>query len=95
MGRRHRPGGLLDIRQASNLWFEWVARLMGAGDRGGPAWTSFLVARVVLAGLLAWWAGRRNQPAFLPLALYLALPIPWLEGLTMLAAVPRLLRRTT
>jgi hypothetical protein len=86
---------LLSFIAASNLWFEWVARLMGAGDRGGPAWTAFLVARVVLAGLLAWWAGRRNQPAFLPLALYLALPIPWLEGLTMLAAVPRLLRRTT
>jgi hypothetical protein len=67
---------------------------MGAGDRGGPAWTAFLVARVVLAGLLAWLAGRRNRPAFLPIALYLALPIPWLEGLTMLAAVPRLLRRT-
>jgi hypothetical protein len=86
---------LVSFVAASDLWFEWGARLMGAGDRGGPAWTAFLVVRVALAGLLAWWAGRRNRPAFLPIALYLALPIPWLEGLTMLAAVPRLLRRAT
>ncbi len=80
---------------APGLWFDWATRLLGAADRGGTAWTAFLVVRVALAGLLAWWAGRRNWPAFLPIALYLALPIPWLEGLTMLAAVPRLLRRTT
>jgi hypothetical protein len=52
------------------------------------------MVRIVLAGPLGWCAERRNRPAFPPIALYLALPIPWLEGLTMLAAVPRLLRRT-
>lgn len=86
---------LVSLVVAPGLWFEWLSRLRGAGDRGGPAWTAFLAVRVTLAALLAWWAGRRNQPAFLPIALYLALPIPWLEGLTMLAAVPRLLRRAT
>lgn len=85
---------LVSFVGAPGLWFEWASRLFGASDRGGSGWTAFLVVRVVLAGLLAWWAGRRNQPAFLPIALYLALPIPWLEGLTMLAAIPRLVTRT-
>jgi uncharacterized membrane protein (UPF0136 family) len=84
---------LISFVVAPALWFEWAGRMLGAGDRGGIAWTVFLVARVLAAAVLAWWAGRRNRPAFLPVALYLALPIPWLEGLTMLAAVPRLLAR--
>jgi hypothetical protein len=77
---------------APGLWFEWVDRLRGAGGRGGAGWAAFVLVRVAIAGLLAWYAGWRNRPAFLPISLYLALPIPWLEGLSMLAAIPRLLR---
>jgi len=73
------------------LWFDWFERLRGAGNRGGVAWTAFLVARLALAVGLSWYAGSRNRPEFLPLGAYLALPIPWLEGLTLLTAVPRLL----
>lgn len=74
-----------------DLWFAWVERIRGAEGRGGLAWTVFLVVRLVLALGLAWYAGWRRRPAFLPLAAYLALPIPWLEGLALLTAVPRLL----
>ena len=77
---------------APALWFEWFERLRGAEGRGGPAWTLLLVARLALAALLSVYAGWRGRPALLPIAFYLALPIPWLEGLTMLGAVPRLLR---
>ncbi|MGH2454705.1 MAG: glycosyltransferase family 87 protein [Candidatus Limnocylindria bacterium] len=74
------------------LWLDWVERIQGAESRGGLAWTVFLVVRLVLAMGLAWYAGWRGRPAFLPLAAYLALPIPWLEGLALLTAVPRLVR---
>lgn len=78
---------------APDLWLGWFERIRGAGTRGGAAWTMFLVVRLILAGLLSLYAGWRRRPEYLPIALYLALPIPWLEGLTMLAAVPRLMRR--
>jgi len=73
-----------------DLWFDWVARLQGAETRGGLGWTIFLVARLLLALGLSAYAGWRGRPAYLPLAAYLALPIPWLEGLALLTAVPRL-----
>lgn len=75
---------------APNLWLEWYRRIGAAQGTGGMAWTAFFGARLVAALLLSWYAGVRNRPNFLPIALYLALPIPWLEGLTLLAAVPRL-----
>ena len=83
---------LVSFAVAPGLWFDWIERVRGAESRGGAAWTIFLVVRLVLAGALSVYAGWRRRPAFLPVAMYLALPIPWLEGLTMLAAVPRLLR---
>lgn len=75
---------------APNLWVAWIERLRGAGDRGGEAWAAFLVGRLAVAALIAVVAGWRARPGYLPLAMYVALPIPWLEGLTLLAATPRL-----
>lgn len=75
---------------APHLWLEWYQRLASAQGTGGLAWTAFFGVRLVGALLIAWYAGARNRPAFLAIALYLALPIPWLEGLTLLASVPRL-----
>jgi hypothetical protein len=82
---------LVSFAIGPDLWFAWVERIRGAEGRGGLAWTVFLVVRLVLAFGLAWYAGWRRRPAYLPLAAYLALPIPWLEGLALLTAVPRLL----
>ena len=82
---------LVSFAIGPDLWFAWVERIRGAEGRGGLAWTVFLAVRLVLAFGLAWYAGWRRRPAYLPLAAYLALPIPWLEGLALLTAVPRLL----
>lgn len=83
---------LVSLVIAPDLWVGWIEGMRGAENRGGMAWTIFLAVRLLLALGLTWYAGRRNRPAYLPLALYVALPIPWLEGLTLLAAIPRLLR---
>jgi hypothetical protein len=74
------------------LWGNWIERLIEAEHRGGLMWSALLAFRMAAAVLLAWHAGTRNRPANLPIALYLALPIPWLEGLTLLAAIPKLVR---
>lgn len=81
---------VLSFALSPELWFAWVERLRGAETRGGIAWSIFLGIRLLLAVALVGYAGWRKRPAFLPVALYLALPIPWLEGLTLLAAAPRL-----
>ncbi len=83
---------LVSMTIAPHLWFEWYQALGSAQGTGGFAWTAFFGVRLVGALLIAWYAGARDRPALLAIALYLALPIPWLEGLTLLAAVPRLLK---
>lgn len=75
-----------------DLWVAWVERMTDDTDTAGPVWMASLVARMALASMIVAVAAWRQQPAFLPIAAFVALPIPWLEGLTLLAAVPRLLR---
>ena len=77
---------------APSWWAGWFGTLGRAGDRGGMWWGLALFARLAVAAGIAWYAGSRHRPAWLAPAAYLALPIPWLEGLTLLAAVPRLAR---
>lgn len=73
-------------------WADWFVTLRRAENRGGPLWTAFLAVRLLVAAVISWYAGWRKRPAWLPVAAYLVLPIPWLEGLVLFAAVPRLLR---
>lgn len=75
-----------------DLWVAWVERMTEDTDTAGPVWMASLVARMALAVMIVAFAAWRQRPAFLPIAAFVALPIPWLEGLTLLAAVPRLLR---
>lgn len=77
---------------APGLWVAWIDRMRGDTGTAGSAWMVALGIRIVLAGVITWLAARRSRPIFLPLAAFIALPIPWLEGLTLFAAMPRLAR---
>lgn len=83
---------IASILIAPDLWVAWIDRMRGGTGTAGSTWMVALAVRVVLAGGIAWFAARRNRPVFLPLAAFIALPIPWLEGLTLFAAIPRLVR---
>ena len=45
-----------------------------------------LVVRLPIAALLAYWAGRTGRAWVVPIAVFLALPILWLQGLAILTA---------
>jgi hypothetical protein len=75
-----------------DLWVAWLDRMRGDTGTAGPVWMISLAVRILLALVIVWFAARRRQPIFLPVAAFLALPIPWAEGLTLLAAIPRLAR---
>jgi hypothetical protein len=42
--------------------------------------------RLPIAAILAWWAGRTGRAWVVPIAVFLALPILWLQGLAILTA---------
>lgn len=82
----------ISLLLGADLWIAWLDRMRADTGTAGTGWMISLTIRVVLASALVGFAARRRQPVFLPVAAYLALPIPWAEGLTLLAAIPRLAR---
>lgn len=78
-------------------WTDWV-RLLGSS--GQPVYTPGwylpvpLLPRVLAAGVLAAWGGRTDRRWTVPVAVTLALPVLWLNGLaTLVALVPILQER--
>lgn len=82
----------VSVLVGADLWVAWIERMRGDAGTAGGAWMASLAVRILLALVVAWFAARQRLPIFLPVAAYLALPIPWAEGLTLLAAIPRLAR---
>lgn len=74
------------------LWVQWLDRMGGDVGTAGTGWMVALAARVVLALVIVGVAAVRRRPLLLPVAAFVALPITWPEGLTLLAAIPRLSR---
>jgi len=72
-------------------WVEWVQIL--AGSTAGPGATSGwflpvpLLARLPLAAALVLWGGVTGRRWTVPVAVVLALPVLWLNGLAVLAAL--------
>ena len=72
-------------------WVEWVQVL--AGSTAGPVATSGwflpvpLLARLPLAAALVLWGGVTSRRWTVPVAVVLALPVLWLNGLAVLAAL--------
>jgi hypothetical protein len=73
------------------LWVNWIREMTtvasGLGNSGSIA------VRLVLAGVLALVAGRRNIPELVPVAVLVALPYPDLKTASVLVAVVPLLGR--
>lgn len=80
----------LSVWIGGDLWVAWLERMRGDTGTAGPAWMTSLAIRMGVAVGINGIAASHRRPAFLPVAAFLALPIPWPEGLTLLAAIPRL-----
>jgi len=84
----------------TDAWRQWVALLQGdLGDVGGSTVETLgwylpvpLLPRVVLACALAAFAGLTDRRWLVPFAVTLALPVVWLNGLAILAAIVPLWR---
>jgi hypothetical protein len=75
---------------APSAWFEWVETLQRSSQVEVPdriaAIPGPLVARVAVAALVAVAAGIGGWRWLVPLAVVLALPVPWSSGLAVLVA---------
>ena len=72
----------------SRLWFEWfeaLGRDAGA-DLGGPL-ASPLWLRLPIAAAVVIWGARTDRPWTVPVAATVALPVVWIAGLSILAAI--------
>lgn len=86
---------LVSVIIEGQLWREWIVDgLMPVA--GGPVQQFYigipLLIRLPLAALLAAWGARTDRAWTVPAAAALALPILWLSGLSILAAVPAINR---
>lgn len=82
---------------APQLWFQWAESLRHNAGVAIPAsavaFTAPLWLRVVAASAIALGGGIRGWRWTVPVAMTLALPVPWLSGLSILVAVLALWRR--
>jgi len=78
-------------------WADWVEHLLAVpADAGGDARIAIpWLVRIPAAALLSFLAWRLRRPWLLAPALLVSLPILWLHGLAVLAAVPRLRKSPT
>lgn len=80
-----------------HLWFEWVDSLRGNTAVPIPAdvvaFTAPLWLRLGAAAVIALGGGIRGWRWTVPVAMTLALPVPWLSGLSILVAILALWRR--
>ena len=75
---------------AASAWFDWIETLQRSSQVEVPdriaAIPGPLLARVALAALIAALAGLRGWRWLVPVAVVLALPVPWSSGLSVLVA---------
>lgn len=81
-------------------WTEWVQALIAnAGHSISPDYSGVihipLLVRLPIAALVVVWGARTDRPWTIALATTLALPILWVNGLTVLLAAPLLIGTET
>lgn len=80
--------GLVSFAIAPHLWFEWVASLRSNTAVAIPAHAVALplplALRLVAAAALALVAGMRDWRWLVPVACFVALPVPWVPALSLL-----------
>ena len=77
------------------LWREWIVEGL-LPVTGGPVKQFYiaipLIVRIPLAVILVAWGARTDRTWVLPAGAALALPVLWLSGLSILAAIPAIKR---
>jgi hypothetical protein len=77
---------LVSFAISPQLWSAWIERMRGdTGTAGGP-YLAIFVARLVIASLLVLYAGWRDRPWLIPIAVLTSLPILWPDSLAILLA---------
>jgi hypothetical protein len=71
---------------APGQWRDWLESLLVASREATAPGVPPLIVRLPIAALLAYWAGRTGRAWLVPFAVFLALPILWLQGLAILTA---------
>jgi len=77
------------------LWSEWLSGAIlpvAEGSAAQPNLAIPLLLRLPVAVVLVVWGARTNRRWTVPAAAVLALPVMWLSGLSILAAIPALYR---
>lgn len=76
-------------------WFDWLAMLRGQAVMSDAfeLVQAPLVLRLIASGLLVAWGARTDRRWTVLVAAFIALPVTWVNGLAMFAALPLLLRR--
>ena len=69
-----------------DLWQAWFMRMRGDSNRAGDAYLAILVLRSVGAAAIVLYAGWRDRPWLVPMAVVIALPILWPDSLAILLA---------
>jgi hypothetical protein len=82
---------------APAAWSEWIQALIAnAGHPISPDYSGVihipLLIRLPIAALIVIWGARTDRPWTVAVAMTLALPILWINGLAVLLAVPLLMR---
>ena len=82
---------------APHLWTEWIGYLTSTASRApttGPYLPIPLIVRLPVAAAVVAWGALTDRRWTVPVAATLAIPILWINGLSVLAAVVPLVDRT-
>lgn len=79
----------------ARLWATWLENAVGGTLREGAAQSQIdipLLIRLPIAAALVIWGARTDRSWTVPVSAALALPVLWLSGFAILAALPAILR---
>jgi hypothetical protein len=71
---------------APSVWAEWARSLLVASEVTTSPGMPPLTVRLPIAVAIAWFAGRTDRAWLVPVAVFVGLPILWLQGLAILTA---------
>jgi hypothetical protein len=71
---------------APGMWTDWVRSLVSFATAQPPTAVPPLWVRLPVAAVIAYWAGRTGRAWLVPVAVFLSLPVLWIQGLAILTA---------
>ena len=77
---------VVGVLLAPGMWADWIGSLFSFAAAEPPTAVPPLIVRLPIAAVIAFWAGRTSRAWLVPVAVFLALPVLWLQGLAILTA---------